>query len=193
MNLKSKAQAFVVGHRKKWAIIALMLFAAAMCYGVYRLVAYSVPLYTGDPYRAAQAGVGDEAVAIYNAGLTAYERQNYDVAKEIFTQGYSSLTDSTGTIPQSRQKLASDFQFELGNTLVKSGKVPDAIEAYKQALRHNPDNLPAKYNLELLNAQLNGGGDGNGQGDGQGGQQPQPGDPGKKPSPGGGKDPKKGI
>ena len=43
---------------------------------------------------------------------------------------------------------------------MKQKKVKEAVQAYEQALRHNPNHMYAKYNLELLQQTSPGGGGG---------------------------------
>lgn len=42
-----------------------------------------------------------------------------------------------------------DYYFNLGSAYAKSGKYQEAIEAYKQALRINPDNAEVRFKLGL--------------------------------------------
>ena len=44
--------------------------------------------------------------------------------------------------------------YNVGNTLFKQNKFEESIEAYKQALRHNPNDDDARYNLELAKEKL---------------------------------------
>ena len=39
----------------------------------------------------------------------------------------------------------------LGNSLLKAEKYEESIEAYKQALRHDPQDADTKYNLSYAN------------------------------------------
>lgn len=159
----------------------VIVFAVLAIYAGYRTLAYTVPMYTGNYLSAAEYGAGNESYALYNLGLEAYKAGEYDAAKKILTQGYSKLTESeSGSInSDSMKRLGAELQFMLGNTALKQKQPKVAIEAYKQALRLNPNHLAAKYNLELL--QNNSGGAGGAGGDPQ--------------NPGGGsnRDPKKGI
>lgn len=175
---------------KKWfrerrvqlSVAMVIVSAVVAIYGTYRTLAYTVPMYTGNYLSAAESGAGDESFALYNLGLQAFEAKEYDAAKEIFTKGYSKLTETeAGTInSDSKKKLGAELQFMLGNTALRQKQVKVAIEAYKAALRLNPNHLAAKYNLELL--QSNSGGAGGAGGDSQ-----------KDPSGGSNRDPKKGI
>jgi tetratricopeptide (TPR) repeat protein len=169
-------KSFVREHRKGVAVALLVLSAAAVLYGAYSLFTYSIPMTQGgDAYTTAyQSAVADKATVLYDAAQQAYQEGNYKAAQALLTKAYSECTDSSGHLPDSRNALAGDIQFLLGNALAKDKNVKDAITAYGQSLRHNPNHMYAKYNLELLQ-QSAGGGAGGGNG--------QPGGPGK----GGGK------
>lgn len=195
-------QKFLYKRRGFLAGVATLAFLGVFALGVVRLVNYTLPFYIGDPVSAAQSGYGDPVVAYYNAALASYKAQDYDGAIKMASQAYSTLTAEKGSISQSQrvQKEAGDIQFLLGLCRERNKQPDQAIDAYEQALRHNPNHLPAKYNLErLLKPQGGGGAGGPGSGQGQGGQQPgqQPGDgkgqPGQQPGGGASHQPKKGI
>lgn len=174
----SSLKNYVRERRVQLAVMMCLVFGALGLFGLYRLAYYTVPMLSGDYVTASGAGVGDKAIALYNAGLDAYQQHNYDAAKKLLTEGYSACTNSRGEMDNSRTELAAKLQFELGLTYEQLEKPKSAIEAYKQALLLDPTNLAAKYNLERLQSQEGGSGG--------------PGDPN---SPGGGKPggPKKGI
>jgi len=44
---------------------------------------------------------------------------------------------------------AADLQYNLGNAYFRLGQFPKALESYKNCLLKNPDDVPAKKNLEL--------------------------------------------
>jgi len=44
--------------------------------------------------------------------------------------------------------------YNLGNSLLKSGKLKESIEAYKNSLRLDPGNMEAKYNLAFAQDRL---------------------------------------
>jgi len=77
--------------------------------------------------------------AQFNLGDALYQQQNYDKAAETF-----SKTNVKGSTAVDR----SNVYYNLGNSMLKAGKVDESIAAYKQALRENPKNEDARYNLE---------------------------------------------
>ncbi len=81
----------------------------------------------------------------YNLGGALYKQENYEDASKL----YNNLA-SLGT-----EKVSpADSYYNLGNTLLKAEKYPESIEAYKNALRLNPDDMDAKYNLEYAKKKL---------------------------------------
>ncbi|HWP81346.1 MAG TPA: VWA domain-containing protein [Bacteroidota bacterium] len=77
--------------------------------------------------------------ARFNLGNTAYKQQRYDEAARSFANAAASASEA------SRQAMS---MHNLGNTLLKSGKINESIEAYKHALRLNPNDEETRYNLE---------------------------------------------
>ena len=69
-------------------------------------------------------------------GSAEYKAGDYEQAAKYFSQN----------------KSAEGF-YNLGNSLAKSKKIPQAIKAYQQALKLNPKHADAKYNKELLEKQ----------------------------------------
>jgi Ca-activated chloride channel family protein len=74
----------------------------------------------------------------FNLGDALYKQQKYDDASRRFV-------DLAGK--QSDTKDLGKIYYNLGNSLLQSGKVKESIEAYKNALRNNPNDLEAKHNL----------------------------------------------
>lgn len=167
--------------------VTLAWLAAITClclalYGGYRTLTYSLPLRSSNPYEASQmaADASEKAYALYNTGLNAYSGEDYTLAAQVLTKAYSALTQD-GEAMAKNTALAAQIQFLIGLTNEKLKQNFEAIEAYKQCLRHNPDHMEAKYNLERLLSDRDSGG-------GEGGNKP-----GQKPGSGSGKQVKKGI
>jgi len=76
--------------------------------------------------------------ASFNIGDALYEQEKYQEAAKKF----SSLTGKD----VSDEKLAKVYH-NLGNSLFKSDKLKESIEAYKNALKHNPGDMETKHNL----------------------------------------------
>ena len=76
----------------------------------------------------------------YNLGNAYYKEDSFDKS----LQAYSKAAKNAGPA------LQSGAYYNLGNALVRKEDKKKAIEAYKQALRLNPADQDAKFNLELL-------------------------------------------
>lgn len=179
--MEERKQSFLEGTAVVFLVVMLLVFG----FGLYQLLTYTIPMHKGDYATASRSYAADRPTVLYDAGLQFYQLHAYERAKILFVAAYSACTESSGSIPQSRQKLAGQIQFMLGNACEGLGQAQPAVEAYAQALRHDPENLYAKYNLErlLMPPPSSGGGQG-GQGSGQSGnqgnQQQQPGNQGNQ-------------
>ncbi len=88
--------------------------------------------------RALEADPGN-ATLTFNRGTALYRQQDFAEAAEAF----ASAAEGGGEEP------GRDAAYNLGNSQFSAGDYQSAIEAYKQALRLDPDDAEAKYNLEL--------------------------------------------
>jgi tetratricopeptide (TPR) repeat protein len=153
-------------------ILCVLVFFA----GVYFLFSNSISMLRHDFEDAANSPVTERSVTWYDVGLQRYEAQDYDNAVKALQLAYNDCLGKNGVVNDDKRKLASNIKFLTGNALVRGKQLQQAVEAYKDALRLDPDNLYAKYNLEMLQS-MNGG---QGPGSGPGGEQkPGDGQPGK--------------
>jgi len=76
---------------------------------------------------------------LYNMGNLYYLKEDLTPAEEHFQIARG----------RSDPELAADAAYNLGNTLYKANRFPEARDAYVQALGYNPDHEDAKINLEL--------------------------------------------
>lgn len=147
-----------------FSVIATIACLLVLALGLRRTVMYTVPMFQGDYVSAAESEVAASTHAWYDASLTAYKQKDYDQAKEYLSKAYSVLSSEDGQIKPSDNYIAGEIQFLLALTHERTKQNFMAIEAYKQALRHNPDHMIAKYNLERLLSDRGGSG-GAGEGD----------------------------
>jgi len=75
----------------------------------------------------------------YNAGAAAYQAGDFAKAENYFKE-------AEGTAPPALKNAA---RYNRGNALFRQERLPDAIEAYKNALRLNPGDEDARYNLSV--------------------------------------------
>ena len=78
--------------------------------------------------------------ASFNLADAVYEQERYKESSALF----DALKDDTPT----DEDLAKMYH-NLGNSLVKEGKLDDAIAAYKSALRIHPNDNETRHNLAL--------------------------------------------
>ena len=82
----------------------------------------------------------------FNAGDAAYQTGDFGKAEKEFSEASHSALEP----------LKAAAQYNRGNALFRQERWADAVEAYKEALRINPNDENAKYNLGVaLRAQKN--------------------------------------
>ncbi len=81
----------------------------------------------------------------FNVGDALYMQEKYEDAIEQF----NSLAD----VEVSKEEKAKVYH-NLGNSLLQSNKLQESIEAYKNALRNNPNDMETKYNLAYAQKKL---------------------------------------
>jgi tetratricopeptide (TPR) repeat protein len=162
-------------------LILSLGIACAFGYGFYGLFTYVLPM-SHDKFGVARSSlVKDETEIFLNGAARDYDESllangrvdqeklgeatkvlELELDRLIAKNGHYNLTD--------KSKLTRVY-FLLGKCYQRQKKLDKAIESYQDALRLDPDNMPAKYNLEMIIIQ-GGGGDG--------GPQPKQGNPPRK-------------
>jgi Ca-activated chloride channel homolog len=90
-------------------------------------------------YTTAQAQAPGQVEPAYNAANTYYRQNVLDKAQQTLEQ----------TLAQPQNAIAEAVHFNLGNVAYNAQKFDEAIAQYEVALRLQPDDQAAKYNLEL--------------------------------------------
>jgi len=110
----------------------------------------------GEAYKRAMPKLPSEPTVRFDLGAASYQAwklaaESPDKAKllDAARQNWRSAADS----PQADPRLRSLAQYNLGNAAFDDGKYDAAIDAYKQALKADPRNEDARYNLELARVQ----------------------------------------
>ena len=132
-------------------------FIAALC----SLFIFSMSWAEENPRRAAAKGLDyynsqeyDKALAEFLAGLQAAPDRNelrYDLGTALYKmEDFENAAKAFGSATGGEeQELTTDSWFNLGNAMLRGGKVDEAIASYKNALRLNHNDLDSKHNLEM--------------------------------------------
>ena len=65
-----------------------------------------------------------------------------------------AITETLQGLSQAELDLRAQAYYNMGNSFYRQGQFAEAIAAYKEALKLNPDDQDAKHNLELAQQQL---------------------------------------
>lgn len=93
---------------------------------------------------------------LFNLGNSLYQQQQYEASRKAMEAAAKTTSDK-------KEKAAT--QHNIGNSYLAEKKWQEAADAYKQALRNNPNDADTKYNLsyalQMLKQQQQNGGGGN--------------------------------
>jgi len=95
-------------------------------------------------YRDALIDNPENRIINFNIGNTLYKKKKFEEAMKDFEKSLS-VDD---IMKQSKS------YYNMGNSLYRMDKLPESILAYTQALKLNPNDEDAKYNLEFARAKL---------------------------------------
>jgi len=80
---------------------------------------------------------------IFNLGNSLYQQKQYDSSRRVMESAAKAAPTREGK---------AQANYNIGNTYLSQRKWDEAINAYKQTLRNNPQDADAKYNLSYANA-----------------------------------------
>lgn len=132
--------------KKTLAIIALILCTISVSVAqenkrkvveANELYADSAFLKASELYNSVDPSSEYKGQANYNAANSLYKADSLDKAIELL-QNQAQLFDNKSDKARSYHNL--------GNAQLKSGKLEDAVKAYKQALKNNPSDEETRYN-----------------------------------------------
>ncbi len=109
----------------------------------------------GENYMKALDKNKESVEAIANMGNVLYKQGGYEASGEIFSRLAENEADTS---------LRSRDYYNLGNALFKQRRFEEALEAYKNALRMDPSDTDAKFNLAYTRKMLDKDNDDNGGG-----------------------------
>lgn len=89
--------------------------------------------------------VPDNFISNFNLGDAYYQQKRYDEAMSAYQTALAEA--KTGT-------EKSKVYHNIGNSLLKSNQIKESIEAYKNALKLNPNDNDTKYNLSYALSML---------------------------------------
>ncbi|MCK4914564.1 MAG: tetratricopeptide repeat protein, partial [Candidatus Eisenbacteria sp.] len=90
-------------------------------------------------YRGAQVLAPELSVLAFNAGNALFRKGELPGA--IREYGNAALSDDN--------LMSSSALYNAGNAFLQAGQIDTAVEAFKGALKLNPDDQDAKHNLEV--------------------------------------------
>lgn len=96
-------------------------------------------------YRISQSKFKKKATASYNLGTSIYKQEQFSESKYQFAKAI----DDAKTKTEKHQAFHN-----LGNVLMKEKEYQGAVEAYKNALRNNPNDEETRYNYALAKKML---------------------------------------
>lgn len=82
---------------------------------------------------------------LFNLGNSLYQQKQYDSSRKVLAATEKLMKDKNG-------KAATEYN--IGNSFMSQQKWEDAVSAYKQTLRNNPQDVDAKYNLSYAEQML---------------------------------------
>ncbi|MBT8284176.1 MAG: tetratricopeptide repeat protein [Flavobacteriaceae bacterium] len=94
-------------------------------------------------YRRAISKSDENVIAPYNLGTAYYKKESLEEAFGRFKQA--------GELAEAKPEKHKAFH-NMGNVFMKNEEYDKAVEAYKEALRNNPEDEETRYNLALAKA-----------------------------------------
>jgi Ca-activated chloride channel homolog len=120
-----------------------------------------------ETYRRAEVLRPDLPALNYNAGNSLYRQNDFEHA----------VGEDQRAVHSSDPEVQDRAYYSMGNAYVKANQLREAADAYKSALRANPSDVDAKYNLEVIQRQID---EQQARQQANQGQQPQPGQNGQQ-------------
>lgn len=142
-------------------LIAAILIVMAFGFGFYGTMTYVLPMGKGDVGMAKKSMVADDVEVLLNGAAISFEKERYQETVKVLELALEELISPSGEYKLVNEWKIVRIQFLIGKSYHLLEKYDKAVEAYKATLQLDPDHLPAKYNLEMIVSQPQGGSDGN--------------------------------
>jgi len=127
------------------ALMLLVLLSSAVQGQTSRYIQQGNKLYeqqkykeAADDYTKALMKDPNNTPGMFNLGNSLYQQKQFDSSRKVLATTAKMAKDKPG-------KAAANYN--IGNTYMSQQKWEDAVNAYKQTLRNNPQDVDAKYNL----------------------------------------------
>ena len=116
-----------------------------------QLVADGNAQFSAEVYDAAQTNYSEARAAGVSNGVPIYNTANTQFRQSLYPEAALTMVEALNLADEA---LSAEAWFNLGNSYYVQEAWEQAVEAYKEALRVNPEDLDAKYNLELALNQI---------------------------------------
>ncbi|HRO41829.1 MAG TPA: tetratricopeptide repeat protein [Flavipsychrobacter sp.] len=138
--------------KKVRLIIVVLVCSTSMAYAQNKQVRTGNKLYQEKKYKEAAAAYQQAlkknpafTPGMFNLGNALYQQKNFDASRQVMTNTAKQAKDKT---------IKADANYNIGNTYMNEQKWQEAANAYKAALRNNPQDEAAKYNLSYALAMM---------------------------------------
>jgi Ca-activated chloride channel family protein len=99
-----------------------------------------------DQYRKSLERKPDNALTNFNLANALYRQQQFADAEQVFTRDLENTTDPA---------MLNRIYYNKGLAHTRKKELEQSIDAYKQALIHDPTDADARYNLQIALRELN--------------------------------------
>lgn len=142
----------IVAKKKVTALILLMCIPFLAAHAQTSMVRKGNKLYEQKKYKDAANAYQQALVknptytpGMFNLGNSLYQQKQYDAARKVLEATGKTVKD---------KNAKGGVNYNIGNTYMEEQKWQEAVDAYKTALRNNPQDEDAKYNLSYAQQML---------------------------------------
>ena len=96
-------------------------------------------------YQKALAKDPNNYSGLFNLSNSLYQQKQFDSSRKFLASSEKNIKD---------KNAKSAVNYNIGNSYMAQQKYEDAVKAYKNTLRNNPNDLDAKYNLSYAEQML---------------------------------------